>query len=206
MIPLFYYLSDPYVHCLLTKCTYRDNILAMTKKEEHQMNEGHGQKQFYQSLSVGFKKDTIRLMLAPLIRKGNLDDDQLMVEVNLAVDADKENHDKTKGSKSVSSNNLNADVTLSTELDAGNALVLKELKELSGTVKELSGLKDTVKRLEGRLNNLSNNSAGVGGGNSQNQTHRFIKCEACEEARIYCNHCSLCGESGHKRHECPKNV
>ena len=128
-----------------------------------------------------------------------------MVEVNQALDADKENHDKTKGSKSVVTNNLNADVAPSAELDAGNAMVLKELKELSGTVKELSGLKDTVKRLEGRLNNLSNNSAGAGGG-SQNRVFRFIKCKACEDAGLHCNHCSLCGELGHKRRECPKNV
>lgn len=197
----------------LTKmCTYRDNILAMTKQEEHPMDVGHVQKQFCKALAVGFKKDTIRLMLAPIIKKGDLDDDALMTEVNDAVDADKENRDKTKGKSSASSNNLNAGVS-SESSAVDNSVLLRELRALAGTVKDLSGLKDTVQLLEGRVNSLSTLAVGDSGktppSNSVSQT--WIKCNACNQNNVpYCDHCNYCGEPGHKRKNCdkvpPKNV
>ena len=63
---------------LTQMCTIRDNILAMTKQEEHPINEALVQKQFYRTLAVGFKEDTIRLMLAPMLKRGNIDDNKLM--------------------------------------------------------------------------------------------------------------------------------
>ena len=208
----------------LTKmCTYRDNILAMTKQEEHPMDERVVLKQFYKSLAVGFKKDTIRLMLAPLIKKGDLDDDDLMKEVNDAVDADKENREKTKGSKSVSSNNLNADPVNNDNFSAENSVLLRELRALSGTVRELSGLKDTVQLLQGQVNSLSGghlpNNAGAGGINlpgggthhNNSLVKNWIKCKECNENNVpYCDHCNYCGKPGHERKDCdqlpPKNV
>ena len=138
----------------LTKmCTLRDNILAMTKQEEHAKSEEMVKKQFFRVLSVGFKKDTIRLMLAPLLKRGNMDDDELMKEVNFAVDADAENKKKTKGSKSATANNLTIDSgendvpVVSSGVNSENSVVLQELAKLAGTVKELSGLKDNIKQL-----------------------------------------------------------
>ena len=94
----------------LTKmCTLRDNILAMTKQEEHPMNEALVKEKFFHTLAVGFKKDTIRLMLAPMLKRCSLNDNELMDEVNDAVEADAENKKKTKGSKSATTNNLNVD-------------------------------------------------------------------------------------------------
>ena len=197
------------------------------------MDERHVLKHFYKSLAVGFKKDTIRLMLAPLIKKGDLDDDDLMKEVNDAVDADEENREKTKGSKSAVSNNLNADAIASDNSSVDNAVLLRELRALSGTVKELSALKDSVQLLEGRVNSLSqvnanagglfpNNSGGNVGGNGGNiasgGTHHnnsvvknWIKCAECNKNNVpFCDHCNYCGRLGHKRKDCdqlpPKNV
>ena len=136
----------------LTKmCTLRDNVLAMTKQEEHPMNEAHVLKQFYHSVAVGFKKDTIRLMLAPVLKRGNLTDDDMMQEVNDAVDADTENKNKTKGKSSVSSNNLNVEacdveVPSSPVVVDSNVLVLQQLSKISGAVQDLSGLKSTVEK------------------------------------------------------------
>ena len=80
---------------LTQMCTFRDNILAMTKQEEHPKNEATVKKKFFHALAVGFKKDTIRLMLTPALKRGDLDDDELMKEVNDAVDAEAENKKKT---------------------------------------------------------------------------------------------------------------
>ena len=205
--------TEKEIDFLTQMCTFRDNIMAMTKQEEHPKNEATVRKQFFKSLAVGFKKDTIRLMLAPVIKHGDLGDDELMKEVNDAVEADAENKKKTKGGKSATTNNLTVDssvdnvpVSSSVVVSAENSLILQELAKLTGTVKELSGLKDDFKQLESRVNNI--NVSHVPASNHQNNSvvQRFIKCKACEDARVYCTHCALCGESGHKRRECPKNV
>ena len=147
-----------------------------------------------------------------------------MKEVNDAVEADAENKKKTKGGKSAAANNLTVesgvDVPVSSVAVGAENLILLELAKLNGTVKELSGLKDNFKQLECRVNSLSNNppgsgppgppGSGSGPGSGQNNSNsvvnRYIKCKACEDAHVYCTHCSLCGESGHKRRTCPKNV
>ena len=185
------------------------------------MDERHVLKQFYKSLAAGFKKDTIRLMLAPLIKKGDLDDDDLMKEVNDAVDADKENREKTKGSKSAVSNNLNAEPPIASDNSSvDNAVLLRELRALSGTVRELSGLKDTVQLLQGQVNSLSqgntggfvlNNAAGGGTHHNNSVVKNWIKCQECNQNNVpYCDHCNYCGKLGHKRKDCdqvpPKNV
>ena len=137
-----------------------------------------------------------------------MDDNELMKEVNFAVDADAENKKKTKGSKSATANNLTIDSgendvpVVSSGVNSENSVVLQELAKLAGTVKELSGLKDNIKQLECRVNNITNNPSPT----NNPVVHRFIKCKSREDARIYCTHCALCGESGHKRRECPKNV
>ena len=182
------------------------------------MNEAQINKQFFHALAVGFKKDTIRLMLAPLFKRCNLDDDDLMKEVNDAVDADAENKKKTKSKSAASSITLNVDsvdvkepVSPAVSADS-NALVLKELAKLSGAVMDLSGLKSTVEKLEVRVNNIVSNPAStpfLPGATHHNHplVNRFNRCKTCEDAGLgRCMHCTLCCELGHKRANCPKNV
>ena len=130
---------------------------------------------------------------------------------NDAVDADAENKKKTKGGKSAAANSIDigsevADIVPASSVSVSpkNSLILQELAKLTGSVKELSGLKDDFKQFECRVNNIASNPTPT----HQNypQVQRFIKCKPCEDARVYCTHCALCGESGHKRRDCPKNV
>ena len=124
------------------------------------------------------------------------------------------------------SNNLNADAIASDNSSVDNAVLLRELRALSGTVKELSVLKDTVQLLEGRVNSLSQVNAGAffpnnsganvnvpGGGTHHNNSvvKNWIKCAECNKNNIpFCDHCNFCGRLGHKRKDCdqlpPKNV
>ena len=68
---------------------------------------------------------------------------------------------------------------------------------------------DSQKKLEARVNNLA-----VSGGSNAGGTHHghplvvvWNKCKSCQDAGVArCNHCTLCGEVGHKRATCPKNV
>ena len=42
------------------------------------------------------------------------------------------------------------------------------------------------------------------GGHRGRSGRPVIKCEPCQLGNLYCNHCNLCGELGHKRFDCPK--
>ena len=189
---------------LTAMCTFRDNILAMTRQEEHPLDPKRVEKNFRRALSVGIKKDTIRLMLASVFKDESLSDDDLMREVNDAVEADNANRKKTKGERSAASNNLNAecgneDVAAIVVPTAESAL-LKAIQNLSG---KMDGLSDKVNTLEGRVNSISGGSSGGNDGNN-NSSYKFIKCAACEKSGGHCKHCTLCGELGHKRNVCSK--
>ena len=82
----------------------RDDILAVTKGEECPMPEKVVRKKCLRSISVGFKRDTIRLELRQALKNIEITDNELMKEVNDAVDREAENRKKTKGG--VSSNAL----------------------------------------------------------------------------------------------------
>ena len=191
---------------LLTMSALRDDILAMTKQEENPLDEARVQKNFIHAFAVGLKKDTVRLMLAPVLKQDGLSDDQLMKEVNDAVQADTENRGKTKGGKNAASNSLNVKQQTGNQTSSENALLLKELAKLNGKMTELSGLKDDFKKLECKVNSISGGGNGQGNGDGsaegQRPPFRFIKCSPCEKEGRYCKHCSLCGKGGHKRKDC----
>ena len=188
---------------LLVMSALRDDILAMTRQEENPLDEARVQKNFRHALSVGLKKDTVRLMLAPILKQDSLSDDQLMKELNEAVAADAENRGKTKNGKNAATNSLNVEPAVEST-SAENSLVLQELAKLSGKMSELSGLKEDFKKLECKVNSISSGGGqGNNDGNSSGQRPpRFIKCAPCEKEGRYCKHCSLCGKGGHKRRDC----
>ena len=196
------------IEYLVAMCAYRDNILAMTKQEEHPLDEGRVEKNFLRALAVGFKKDTIRLMLAPVLKKDGLSDHELMREVNEAVEADVANRKKTKGEKSAGSNNLNVESVVEEVAKPSSAEPqwVRELAKISG---KMDGICDSVRLLEGRVNSIAVNGPGSGGSSGGNgsgatdgQRYRFIKCQPCQKEGRFCKHCSLCGKGGHKRRDC----
>ena len=66
-------------------------------------------------------------------------------------------------------------------------------------------LENIQKQLSNNNDNNNNNTEGNRNG-ARKGKFKFIKCANCEEKRAFCTHCSNCGEGGHKRHDCPKNV
>ena len=161
---------------------------------------------------MGFRKDTIRLVLAPVCKQTELDDDDLLEEVNQAVEANKENKCKTKGCKSAASNRLEVEssrsvpaVAAPVHAAAGSDAILAKLDKLTGAVKELDVLKDTVRVLEGRLNSLVPGAGAAGFVLGQRQQPpRFVKCQPCQASGAYCRHCLNCGKEGHRQRDCPE--
>ncbi len=184
---------------------YRDNVMVVTQEEETPLAPEYVQKKFNRAVIVGFRKATIRLMLTPLLKKGIVvEDDDLIEEVNEAVNADKEN--QLKVGKDASTNSLDVEVETDKKRSkadentvAVNALVLKEISKVAETV---TGLKDNLEKLETKVNNITKD----GGSSSQKSSYankHYIKCKSCDERKVYCTHCNNCGKGGHKRRDCP---
>ena len=93
--------TEKEMNFVLRMMGYRDTILTLTKEEEYPLGEALVQKKFLHAVSVGFKKDTIRLALAPILKSGKVEDAILMKEVNDVVSRDAENRKKTKGKKKI---------------------------------------------------------------------------------------------------------
>ena len=104
--------------------------------------------------------------------------------------------------------------------------LLAEISKLSAKVSELSTVRDEILDLKKQIsrNNQGNqnqgtsfgsNSAGNNfqgdfrannySGNNRRRSRRVFKCQNCERTNSFCNHCFGCGESGHRKNECPKN-
>ena len=79
-----------------------------------------------------------------------------------------------------------------------------QLGQLSVTMSELAAGKAEVekrlKRLEDKFLENDNKPSFAGNRND------FPRCSACQPDKKFCTHCAKCGESGHKRKDCPKNT
>ncbi len=190
--------TETEMNFLLRMMGLRDDIMNITKEEEDPLSERRVQKKFLRALSVGFKKDTIRLTLGPLLKTGSVADHVLMKEVKQAMALQKENEEKTK--KGVACNSLNANETGKNFQKAVAEEVM--LKAITALTDKMEKIETKVNSITNVSNDRANDNAAGGGGRNRCANKRFIKCGKCEERRVYCTHCSICGQGGHKRRDC----
>ena len=202
--------SESEMNFLLRMFGLRDHIINITAEEDHPLDEAIVRKRFFHALSVGFKRDTVRLELGPLLKKVDTRDPVLMKELNDVVTRDKENREKTKDEKEAACNNLNASGKRGSD---------------DAVLKAISKLTDKIDQVETKVNSISNRHSVRFPDDEEREADereakkkreyaeeenrnfhknmRFIKCKKCEERRVYCTHCNLCGKGGHKRATCP---
>ena len=203
----------------------KNTLLVVADEEGFHMDAKSIYQSFVDAISVGLRNTAIRLELQPILEK-RLTDDKLSWEVNKIVTRDEEHRRKMKGSKNASANALDVDqgdcaVPKNNSSMTKEDLILSELRNLSSDVKELKTVKEDVqvikKRMDGYDQKLSEltrkveaggkeDKTGAGDGSDKNNNKRpSFKCEAChKENKRWCSHCHKCGESGHKRNDCPK--
>ena len=79
--------------------------------------------------------------------------------------------------------------------------ILAAVGKLNDKVDDIGKVVSRVDKLEAGFQEIKNQLAtipAVGG------MRKGIKCQACEQIPgSYCKHCSKCGQSGHKRKDCP---
>ena len=206
--------TESEMNFLLRMMGLRDNIMTLTMEEDCPLGEELVRRRFFHAVSVGLKKDTIRLELRQLLKDGRMTDEDLLKELSQVVAREAENRKKTKNGKNAASNMLNVETEeVKREMDddkCKDSVVLAEIKQLYTKVNELStrfnkvATKDEITELKRQVNDSNNeNGSGSRWNRRSNGRRGFVKCKACEEKKAFCTHCSVCGSGGHKRNECP---
>ena len=87
----------------------RDNIMKVTEKEDEPLGPKHVQRKMLRAISVGLRKDTVRLELKDILKDHTITDHKLMAEVNAVVARDTENR-KKMGKGRIAVNALSSEV------------------------------------------------------------------------------------------------
>ena len=202
----------------------RDHIMEVTVKEEDPLAYPYVQKKMLRALSVGLRRDVVRLQLITVLNEPNISDARILKELKGITTRDVENRNKMEKSGGKASVNALQDHSGGNsgfrreaavsdresvnKPGAADAIsrIEQQLGQLSVTMSDMANgkteVEERLKRLESKL--LAGGGAGGGGGGARRD---FPRCKACEPERKFCTHCKNCGESGHKQKECtkPKN-
>ena len=206
----------------------KNTLIVVAEEEGFYMNEAMIYETFIHAVSVGLRNTAVRLELQPILEK-RLPDEKLSWEVNKIVTRDEE-HRKKMGSKNASVNLLDVgdvddgsmnNINVAREKASPSSkddMILTELRNLSTDVKVLATVKEDVQvlttRMDGydkRLDDLAKKVSGeqkegATNANGDKSKSTPTRCENCvTAAKKWCHHCTKCGESGHKRNNCPKN-
>ena len=210
--------TESELNYVLRMMSLRDNVLTLSKEEACPFEENLVRRRFFHSLSVGFRKDTIRLEAQNLLRDRTMSDEVLMKEMSDLVAREGEHVKKIKGKTA-------AVGMIGVEEGKEN----KILKELGNLTESLAMMKEEMLEIRKKVNDgapigETSNAMGRGGFGSSSRFDRrgsrggyrgrggsrypgFIgKCEECQKTNAFCEHCTVCGDSTHKRKDCPKNL
>ena len=204
----------------------RNTILEAAQNEDHQIDKAMVKKACFHAISVGLRRDTIRLELRHILTDITLEDDEVLTEVSLAAARDREHLDRQnpRGAAGVESCNLNTEFEVS-QGNAGareNSILDRIERQLTAHVSEMEAVRVRLDNFERQLQGRPappippqipppGATGGASGNNNNNRSGRrvnfrnFIRCEACEQNKQFCTHCSKCGASDHKRKDCEEN-
>jgi hypothetical protein len=125
---------------LLDMIDLRDKLEVTSEAEGCPISKAVLKKKFTHALTVGFRKETIRLEMQSVLKKDDWTDNQLREELRLIVKNDKEHRDKTYQRK-------DANVTM-LDIDR-NTADSKNKDTLSATVERV--VTDKVNKMEAKL-------------------------------------------------------
>ena len=191
-----------YVHRVMAM---RNRILDVNKKEEHDIGEAVVRKACFRTISLGLRRDTIRLQAQQILIDINLDDDDILEQISEVAALDKKHLQMINPNGAVACS-LNTEVQSVTQVNPGNLMqgtdmLLAQLAQsLSTHGNELAKMRTRLDQMEQRWGN--------GGGQAARQApknSRFkLKCAPCEQGKLFCTHCANCGKDDHKQKDCPE--
>ena len=195
--------TEPAMTFILRMMAYRDSIFEANEDEECPLDERLIQKKFSNSVIIGLRSATLRLELKPLIMNTDMSDDQILKEINKILTQHKESEKKfNKTGKSASvklveaARNESRDDQIIAQLNQLNTNMIENQRHVQELEKKIEEYKRDKERRDSR------------GNQNNTQKKKFLfKCAQCERNGAFCNHCTNCGASDHKRNSpnCPKN-
>ena len=203
--------SESEMNFVLRVMDLRNKILVLAMDEDTQIGEAFVRQRFLHTLSVGFKKDTVRLEMKDILKMRTLKDEDLLKEVSLVVARDTEHKKKTKSGKDAGVNALGAEeqgFSKKREAEKKDNAVLAEISKLAAQVNELTTMRTEIQDLKKQIGGIKNRGDANQGGATPTRMEgrrKFIKCKSCEERKAFCTHSSICGSGSHMRNKCPKN-
>ena len=98
--------TESELNFVLRMMDLRNNIVTLSLEEKCPFDKTLVRKKFFYVLSVGFRKDTVRLDLQNVLKQATMNDEDLLTEVNLVVSRELEHKNKTRSGKGVAVNAL----------------------------------------------------------------------------------------------------
>ena len=191
----------------------RNQIIEANKEEDYDIGEAVVRKACFTTISLGLRRDTIRLELRSKLKDINQDDDELLEEISQIAAMDRK-HLAMMGVKdsescalntevqSVSSHTNNSSHTTAQSKSTQDKLLLQVSESLAAHVQELEAVRERLDRMEKRWGNDDKPKDGFKG---RKKVFFSMKCASCEEKKMFCKHCQKCGKDDHKRKDCPEN-
>ena len=151
----------------------RNDIITISEEEGNPLDPEMVKRRFRHVISVGLRKETIRVEIQALLKNENLTDVELGEQVQL-IEAREEEHEKkmeeSRKNKGASVNNMSAD-----ERSAESKAILDELSNIRATVNELSVSKSgEVNVLKNQMAQMENRLRDLGGGSWNSDFHGYM--------------------------------
>ena len=145
----------------------RNDIVTVSREEGNPLDPDMVRRRFLHALSVGVRKDTIRLEIQGLLKNTNITDEELGAEVQ-KIDAREEEHEaKMEEERKTTTNALNV-------ADGNSQKIMTELARISARLNEVTATKsDEVLALRQQMVELKNRLATLGVSNWIDNNNRW---------------------------------
>ena len=197
---------------LLRALDLRNKVNFASRESDCGFNYGASliEKTFVKSFETGLRDDILASNLRPTLRTSELTDEELMRQVNEFSSQQAERSSKLVSERQKSAKVHACEVgkeegearAKSATTDGGKQLLL-EIRQIKS---EINDLKDKVNRRGSQTENSNwrgSSHRGRGRGYQPNRTS--CGCQNCKQRGDECNHCFVCGYSGHVARECYRN-
>ena len=194
----------------LRAMSMRQRVISLSREEECPFDENLVKKRFFQALFTGLKHNNIRFELQTILKAGTISDEDLLQEVSYtsSIEAERINKFKIKSgvnevSKTMISKDKSSEAKENENKKKENSIFV-EISKLTAKVNELASVRDEIRDVKKHLES-GNFETNKKSGETRHRQRRIFRCKGCEGVNSnYCNHCFLCGESDHRRNQCPQ--
>lgn len=202
----------------------REKVVSLSAEEQCTFDSELIRKKFFQTMYTGLKHNSVRMGLHNTLKAGIANDEDLLDEISLVVLNESEHISKQKltdkklTAKNVNINSLqdtlpSLDKNLNQNSKTGkeNPILIEiqklsaQVSQLSSVQKEVSALKNKIDSFDFPANSYSRQDENSSDFNTRSSRRKFMfRCAACERDKSnFCNHCFLCGSTGHRKYKCP---